>query len=331
MKQIKQLFTVAVTLCLVAVMLVGCIHPSDIKRPLTGESDTSSHPTETFPHQSGSEESGETTPGPDTVTTPQQSEQLTTPEEESSTDSGTVPSDTDNTTESEPDTDDSGDESSESGSDTESTASEESSDDTEGDTPEERPIRIYIDQGHNPHSYNTGAVGNGYKEQDITYTVGILLFELLAQDSRFEVRLSRPTAETILGEDNESSLKARCDEANKWGADYFISIHANAFEGVASGCEAYSFPNDTQSIRMGEEILSVINALTQLRNRGMKDGSHLYVIRNTNMPALLVELGFITDEADALLMGEQPELFATALYQGIQAYFAPASEGDTAA
>lgn len=358
MKQIKQLFTVAIVLCLVAVMLAGCIHPSDILHPSRGESDTSSHPTETFPHQSDSGESEDITPGSDTVTTPQQSEEPTTesdtvPSEIDTTESDTVPPEIDttesdtvppeidtsddepisseiDTTESEPDTDDTGENDSSSDSNSEDTGSEESSDASGEDTPTERPIRIYIDQGHCPHS-NAGAEGNGYKEQDITYTVGVLLAELLSQDPRFEVQLSRPTPETVLGVDRQSSLQARCNGANEWQADYFISIHTNAFNGTASGCEAYSFPNDTESIRIGEGILSAINAQTQLRNRGMKDGSHLYVIKNTKMPALLVEMGFIDNQTDALLMGEQPELFASALYQGIQAYFTPAAEGDTIA
>ncbi|MBQ8416261.1 MAG: N-acetylmuramoyl-L-alanine amidase, partial [Clostridia bacterium] len=191
-------------------------------------------------------------------------------------------------------------------------------------------IKIYIDQGHNPHSYNTGAEGNGYKEQDITYTVGVLLAELLAQDSRFEVRLSRPTPETMLGEDNQSSLQARCDEANGWEADYFISIHANSYTGTGtvSGTEAFSFPTDVLACRLGEEILSSLNLQTGLRNRGLKDGSHLYVLKNTLMPAVLVELGFITHEGDALLMAESPELFVTGLFNGIQAYFFP-TEGES--
>ena len=73
-------------------------------------------------------------------------------------------------------------------------------------------IKIYIDQGHNPSSPNTGAEGNGYAEQDITYAVGQSLATLLRNNGNFEVRLSRPTPETQLGTSNASSLKARVDE-----------------------------------------------------------------------------------------------------------------------
>ena len=59
------------------------------------------------------------------------------------------------------------------------------------------PIRIFVDQGHNPRGHNTGAVGNGLVEQDITYEVGLYLAQLLNDDPRFTARLSRPTPDTI--------------------------------------------------------------------------------------------------------------------------------------
>ena len=99
-------------------------------------------------------------------------------------------------------------------------------------------IKIYIDQGHNPEPPNTGAEGNGYREQDITYEVGIRLAELLRQNPNFEVRLSRPTRQTQLGTSNSGSLRTRVNDANSWGADYFISIHTNASESrSANGTE----------------------------------------------------------------------------------------------
>ena len=46
-------------------------------------------------------------------------------------------------------------------------------------------IKIYIDQGHNPRDYNTGAEGNGYYEQDITYDIGVRLYDYLAENPDF--------------------------------------------------------------------------------------------------------------------------------------------------
>ena len=53
-------------------------------------------------------------------------------------------------------------------------------------------IKIYIDQGHNPQGFNAGAEGNGLREQDVNFSVGLKLYELLQSDDRFEARLSRP-------------------------------------------------------------------------------------------------------------------------------------------
>ena len=71
---------------------------------------------------------------------------------------------------------------------------------------ENMAIKIYIDQGHNPRSPNTGAEGNGLREQDITYDVGTRLAELLRRNGNFDVRLSRPAPTTQLGTSNASSL-----------------------------------------------------------------------------------------------------------------------------
>ena len=101
-------------------------------------------------------------------------------------------------------------------------------------------IKIYIDQGHNPVNPNAGAEGNGLREQNLVYAIGIELAELLRENPNFEVRLSRPSPETQLGTSNASSLAARVRDANSWGADYFISLHTNASDlAAATGSEAF--------------------------------------------------------------------------------------------
>ena len=73
--------------------------------------------------------------------------------------------------------------------------------------------KIYIDQGHNPVNPNAGSEGNGFREQDLVYRIGQLTAEAL-QNYGFDVRLSRPTPETILGTSNTTSLQARVNDAN---------------------------------------------------------------------------------------------------------------------
>ena len=191
-------------------------------------------------------------------------------------------------------------------------------------------IKIYIDQGHNhfspthPPSWNTGAsnVALGLYEQDITYDFGIRLAELLEQDGRFEVRLSRPTPETILGTDNDSALDFRINDALEWGADYFISLHTNSYTSTSvSGIEVYTAKGDEEGYALGNDILNALVESTDLRNRGMRDGSDLRVLKNAQMPATLIEMGYISNEGDATLLRDSSELFIQGLYNGILSYF----------
>lgn len=184
-------------------------------------------------------------------------------------------------------------------------------------------IKIYVDQGHNPRSYNTGAEAGGYFEQDITYRVGIILGEYLRANPDFEVRLSRPTPDTILGTSNSSSLTARVRDANTWGADLFVSIHTNASVNPSANgteCLVYSF-DSTEAVRAAENILEQVTLITGLRDRGLVERPGLYVLRRTTMPAVVVEMGFITNSADRTLMVNSPNLFALGIYRGILNYY----------
>lgn len=182
--------------------------------------------------------------------------------------------------------------------------------------------KIYIDQGHNPRNPNAGAEGNGYREQDIVYTIGQELASLLRTDPNFEVRLSRPGADTQVGTSNSTSLRLRVEDAVSWGADYFISLHTNASSNAsATGSEALIFSRASASLGLAEDILEYLQRSTGLRNRGVLLRPGLYVLKRTPMPAVLVELGFITNPGDASLMVNSPELFAEGVYNGILAYF----------
>lgn len=183
-------------------------------------------------------------------------------------------------------------------------------------------IKIFIDQGHNPVNPNAGAEGNGLREQNITYNVGVILADLLRQNGNFEVRLSRNTPTEQLGTSNSSSLAARVNAANAWGADYFISLHTNASSNSsASGTEAYAYSAGSQGFALGEDIVAELSLITGLRNRGVFARPSLYVLRKTYMPAVLVEMGFITNPNDAALMSGEPDLFALGIYNGILEYF----------
>ena len=183
-------------------------------------------------------------------------------------------------------------------------------------------IKIYIDQGHNPQNPNAGAEGNGLREQDIVFAIGVRLAELLRNNPEFEVRLSRPTADTQIGTSNSTSLRLRVNDANSWGADWFLSLHTNAAtQSSATGSEAFVYSKPSAAANLAEDILVQLNNFTGLRNRGVFSRTGLYVLRRTQMPAILLELGFITNPNDAALMSGQPDLFARGIYEGILDYF----------
>jgi N-acetylmuramoyl-L-alanine amidase len=184
-------------------------------------------------------------------------------------------------------------------------------------------IKIFIDQGHNPVGYfNSGAVGNGLYESDITYRVGIYLQNLLISDSRFEVRVSRPEPDTVLGTSNTTSLAERVRMANDWPANYFISIHCNANPNPAvNGTEIYIYQYLTQAEWLAEHVMDGITGTVGTSDNGIRENPSLYVLRNTNMPAILVELAYLTNTSDAQKLRDNEYQFAYGIYLGIMQYF----------
>ncbi|MCI6857734.1 MAG: N-acetylmuramoyl-L-alanine amidase [Eubacterium sp.] len=182
-------------------------------------------------------------------------------------------------------------------------------------------IQIYIDQGHNPEGINAGAEGFGVREQDITYQVGKYLFDILSEDYRFDAKLSRPTRQTTLGYSNTSSLRERVNQANSWPADYFISIHTNASENPdINGTEAYVSSIYSVAWYLAQNIVSEIVRRTSTKYNGVFTNPSLYVLKNTTMPAVLVELAYITNYEDNQRMLDEPYQFAYGIYVGILNY-----------
>lgn len=184
-------------------------------------------------------------------------------------------------------------------------------------------IKIFIDQGHNPTGFhNTGASGFGLFEQDVTYNVGIYLRDLLNGDPRFDARVSRPSPNTVLGTNNSTSLIERVSMANNWPADYFISIHCNANENPdINGSEVYIYRQYSQANWLAERVLDGIVEAVGTKDNGVRINTIFYVLRRTRMPAILVELAYITNESDnQKLRGDQRQ-FADGIYKGILRYF----------
>ena len=146
-------------------------------------------------------------------------------------------------------------------------------------------MRIVVNAGHTKFSKGTGA-SKYLNESTETRKIAYELMKLLA-DSQHEVI-------PAVFDRSANNLQEAVQLANNEQADLFISIHLNA--GGGTGCEAYTW--------RGQQVMQAVKACNNLaklgfKNRGVKDGSGLYVIKNTKCTAILIEVCFVDNKADA--------------------------------
>ncbi|QQK74196.1 SH3 domain-containing protein [Salicibibacter cibarius] len=157
-------------------------------------------------------------------------------------------------------------------------------------------VKIFIDPGHG--GSDSGAAGNGLLEKDVVLDISLQAAEVLEEEYLgVDVMMPRTTDEFI-------ELEDRAAMANDWGADYFVSLHNNAFDGSASGFESFIFDGNVSSttIEKQEEVHQYIANELDATDRGMKT-ANFSVLRNTTMPAILLELLFIDNAVDAEMLG----------------------------
>lgn len=108
------------------------------------------------------------------------------------------------------------------------------------------------------------------------------------------------------------------DTANAWPADVFVSLHCNADSGCARGTETLIYANDSGlSPQLAACIQSQIVQSLDTVDRGLKERPNLIVLKDTTMPAVLVETAFIDNEDDAALLTNNADDFARAIARGI--------------
>lgn len=177
----------------------------------------------------------------------------------------------------------------------------------------EKMKRICIDAGHG--GKDPGAVGrSGLNEKDVNMQVALKVADLLMD--RYTVVMTRT-------DDQYVSLGKRCDIANQSKSRLFVSIHCNAAENhEANGIETFHYYTSTRGKLFANAIQRGLIALTDRRDRGVK-AAGFQVLRDTSMPATLVELGFITNtEEEQLLQKEEfQNACAKAIVKGIDDFF----------
>ncbi|WP_181291264.1 N-acetylmuramoyl-L-alanine amidase family protein [Shouchella clausii] len=170
---------------------------------------------------------------------------------------------------------------------------------------------IAIDAGHG--GSDPGAVANGIYEKDLVLKVAAHTKDRL-EEAGATVIMTR-TGDVYVG------LEARAELANARNADTFVSIHANAATPSAHGTETFHFPSSSQGQALASALQTELVNTLNTRNRGVKS-ANFSVLRNTAMPAALVELGFITnaEEAERMKAASFPNEAATAIVRGLQQY-----------
>lgn len=166
-------------------------------------------------------------------------------------------------------------------------------------------MKFGIDIGHNCPP-DTGARGLKF-EDHLTLDVGNRVTAKL-RDLGHEVVLCKPDRASTVSE----SLSRRCQIANAARVEVFVSIHFNAFNGQANGTEVFATSDSGR--RIARPVLDEIVKLGFF-NRGVKSGTHLFVLRNTNMPAILIEGCFLDSQKDINIF--DAENLANAIVKGL--------------
>ena len=178
---------------------------------------------------------------------------------------------------------------------------------------------VAIDEGHG--GKDAGAVDEVNEtegdfirtlEKDLNNKVGNKVINKL-RTLGAEVIVTRPDDTTV-------SLGERVRIANNAKVDLFVSIHFNAGSSLANGIETFKYRNTKNPIShaLAENVHKELIDNTGFKDRGVKT-SGFYVIKNTNMPAILVELGFITNTKEEKIVNtdEFQEKCANAIVAGI--------------
>lgn len=167
---------------------------------------------------------------------------------------------------------------------------------------------IVLDAGHG--GANPGATYQGRQEKDDALALTLAVGRIL-EDRGVDVYYTRTT-------DVYESPAQKAEEDNQTGADYFVSIHRNSspYPNQYSGVESLVYNRYGEAARMANNINQQLETVGFL-NQGVNERTNLVVLNRTQMPAVLVEAGFINTDADNQLFDERFDDMARAIAEGI--------------
>lgn len=175
---------------------------------------------------------------------------------------------------------------------------------------------VVIDAGHGGSDpgavgYNSSGKAVAY-ESHINLAIALIVGDIL-EENGVDVIYTRDT-------DTYISLQERSDIANNSECDMFVSIHCNSIESASiQGTQVYYHPSSEIGTILAENIYENVLDMTGLSPKFTQNGSHLFVIRTTTSPAVLVETAFISNESDRnyLLSKSGQKTLGEAIAQGI--------------
>jgi N-acetylmuramoyl-L-alanine amidase len=167
---------------------------------------------------------------------------------------------------------------------------------------------VVMDAGHG--GSNPGATYNGRQEKDDALALALAVGRILEQNG-VDVYYTRTT-------DIYESPYQKAMEGNALGADYFVSIHRNSspYPNQYTGIETLVYNRYGEAARLARNIN---DQLVQVgyEDQGVNERTNLVVLNRTEMPSVLVEVGFINTDADNQLFDERFDETANAIAQGI--------------
>ncbi|KUO76261.1 MAG: N-acetylmuramoyl-L-alanine amidase [Desulfosporosinus sp. BRH_c37] len=185
---------------------------------------------------------------------------------------------------------------------------------------------ILIDPGHG--GPDSGAIGpNSTYEKNNSLAIALTLNDILTQAGAKTILTRDKDISPAVNYSETEDLQARVNIANQTKPDLFISIHNNASSSnlEAQGTETYyseDNPKKLESVHLANSIQSAAIETLKTTNRGLKE-SRLYVLRNTTMPAILLEIAFISNSYEEARL-QNPTFrknVATAIFHGIYNYY----------
>lgn len=176
---------------------------------------------------------------------------------------------------------------------------------------------VILDAGHG--GFDNGAVFMGRREKDDTLNLALAVGEVL-QNNGYDVSYTRT-------EDVYDSPGQKARIANASGGDYFISLHRNSSPSpnTYSGVETLVYDDNGVKAELARNINARL-AEVGFQDLGVRERKNLAVLRRTQMPAVLVETGFINTDQDNLLFDERFQDIAQAIADGIMETIGPPEE-----